>query len=331
MAKWTGEMRKYRWLPAFLLLLLISYRLGDACQEGIVRLKTETGIIEGTLLVPDSEDKIPVALMIAGSGPTDRDGNQPAMMNDSLKMLTTDLLKSEVATLRYDKRGVGKSIDAGSNEANLRFEHYISDAEAWIDWLDRDTRFSSVFVIGHSEGSLVGSVAAQGKNVDGFISIAGPGRAMDKLLKDQLKFQPPEIWGRSLPIIDKLAQGETVRDIAPVFYPLFRPSVQPYLISCMRYNPCREIAKLTIPVLIVQGTTDIQVGEADARLLAESNSKAELKMIAGMNHILKEADSNRMKNIQTYNQTELPIKADVVEAIVGFVRKVSATGLKTLR
>ena len=126
----------------------------------------------------------------------------------------------------------------------------------------------------------------------------------------------------SLPIIDQLSQGKTVNDVKPALFALFRPSLQPYLISWFKYDPCHEIAKLNIPILIVQGGTDIQVGEADAARLAEANPKAKLKMIKGMNHIFKEADIDRMKNLQTYNQPDLPIKRELVEVIIGFVRSV---------
>ena len=305
-----------------IILLSMICTLCEAQTETIVKLETETGTIEGALLVPGGKEKGPCALIVAGSGPVDRDGNLPGMTNNSLKMLGTELLKNGITTLRYDKRGVGKSKDAGSKEENLRFEHYIADVEDWIRVLASDDRFSNIFVIGHSEGSLLGMIASQGKNVDGFISISGLGQSADELLKKQLKSQSPEVLKISLPIIDQLSRGRTVSDVNPALFALFRPSVQPYFISWFKYSPCHEIAKLSIPILIVQGATDIQVGEADAARLAEANPKAKMKMIKGMNHILKDADNDRMKNLQTYNQPDLPIKRELVEVIVGFVRSV---------
>lgn len=312
-------MKKH--LIVVMMLLAMACDLLAAQPETIVQLETKTGTLEGSLLVPEGVTGIPVALIIAGSGHTDRDGNNPSMNNNSLKMLATELLKNRLATLRYDKRGIGKSSQAGGKEKNLRFDHYISDVKDWIELLNQDERFSEIIVIGHSEGSLLGMVASQEKDVDKFISIAGSGQSADNILKDQLKSQPPEVLELSLPIIDKLVQGETVSNVNPMLYSLFRPSVQPYMISWFKYDPIKEIAQLKIPVLIIQGSTDIQVSEKDAKMLAAANQKAEKKIIKGMNHIFKEAELDRIKNIQTYNRPELPIKPELVESIVAFIKK----------
>jgi fermentation-respiration switch protein FrsA (DUF1100 family) len=99
---------------------------------------------------------------------------------------------------------------------------------------------------------------------------------------------------------------------------LARPSVQPYMISWFRYDPGQEISKLTIPVLIVQGTTDIQVSEEDARALASANPKAKLVLIEKMNHIFKEAQADRAGNIATYNNPSLPVASELVKRVVDF-------------
>lgn len=304
---------------AIVTMLFITYSLSADSPEQIIKLKTKTGTLEGSLLVPKGKTDIPVALIIAGSGPTDRDGNNPIMKNNSLKMLAYELFKHGIASMRYDKRAVGKSRKAGLKENDLRFETYIEDAKGWINLLKKDKRFSQIIVIGHSEGSLIGMIASQGENVDKFISIAGVGQSADKTIKEQLKAQPPMVLEISSPIIDKLVKGETVKDVNPMLYSLFRPSIQPYMISWFKYDPQKEIAKLKKPILIVQGTTDIQVSTKDAELLAKANKKAEKKIIKGMNHILKEAELDRLKNIQTYNQPELPLKPELAKSIINFI------------
>ncbi len=303
------------------MLLVIACNLPVAQSETIVHLETKTGTLEGSLIVPEGETGIPVALIIAGSGPTDRDGNNPAMKNNSLKLLATGLLKNGIASLRYDKRAIGQSSEAGLKEGDLRFEHYIEDAKGWIEFLRIDKRFRQIIVIGHSEGSLIGMVASHEKDVDKFISIAGAGQSVNKILKEQLKAQPPEVLDIALPIIDKLVKGETVSNVNPMLYSLFRPSVQPYMISWFKYDPIKEIAKLKIPVLIIQGSTDIQVSEKDAKMLALANQKSEKKIIKGMNHIFKEVELDRIKNLQTYNQPELPIKPELIKVIDAFIKK----------
>ena len=289
--------------------------------ENSVTLETESGNIQGTLLIPDDSLNIPVALIIAGSGPTDRDGNNAMMKNNSLKMLAEELCKKNIASLRYDKRGIAASNDAGLDEKELRFENYVDDAVAWIELLKQEKQFNKIVVIGHSEGSLIGMIASQKAPADIFISIAGVGQSADKTLKEQLKSQPQIVIDAAFPIIDSLVQGKTVDNIDPMLYSLFRPSVQPYIISWFKYDPQNEIKKLKQPVLIVQGTTDIQVSIEDANNLLKANKNAKLEIIEGMNHIFKEAEADRQKNISTYSQPDLPVKKELIEVIVDFIKE----------
>ena len=300
-------------------ILLITSAL-FAQKEETVTLKTSTGNIEGTLLIPESTEKIPVALIIAGSGPTDRDGNNPMMQNNSLKMIAEGLAKNNIASLRYDKRGIAKSKDAGLKESELRFENYIEDAKEWIAILKKDARFGEVVIIGHSEGSLIGMIAAQEENVDKFVSLAGAGEPAADLLRTQLSAQP-DVLRMSEPILHKLESGETVENVSPYLAALFRPDIQPYMISWFKYDPQKEIAQLQIPVLILQGTTDIQISVEHADKLSKANPAAELRVIQGMNHILKEAEADKAKNIETYNIPDLPLQKGLMEAIVEFIKK----------
>ncbi|WP_462319049.1 alpha/beta hydrolase [Marinilabilia sp.] len=292
-----------------------------AQTEEAITLDTKTGSIEGTLSHPSSEGKIHVALIIAGSGPTDRNGNNPMMTNNSLKMLAEGLAENNIASVRYDKRGIARSMSAGLNESDLRFDNYVDDAKAWIDMLAEDSRFSEIVVIGHSEGSLIGMIASQKDEVAKFISLEGSGLPAGDLLREQLKNQSPMVLDPSLPIIEKLEKGETVDSVPKMLYSLFRPSVQPYMISWFKYDPQDEIAKLDKPILIVQGTTDIQTSISDAEKLAQANPKAEKLIIEEMNHILKEAEADRQKNIQTYNDPDLPLKDGLIKSLVEFIEE----------
>jgi uncharacterized protein len=174
-------------------------------------------------------------------------------------------------------------------------------------------------VIGHSEGSLIGMVAAY-KHADGFVSVAGAGRSADKILKEQLSKQPQSVQDLSFPVIDSLVKGKTVSNVDPMLYSLFRPSVQPYIISWFKYDPQAEIKKLSIPVLVLQGTNDIQVSTEDAHLLAKANDHAQLVLIDNMNHILKTVQGDRDANIATYTNPSLPINDTLVDAIVNFIK-----------
>jgi len=287
-------------------------------QEEIIVLETPTGNIEGTLLVPSKENS-PLVLIIAGSGPTDRNGNNPSLKNNSLIMLAQGLYENNIASLRFDKRGISRSVAAGMSEEDLRFEHYIEDVQQWCSLLKKDSRFSSFIILGHSEGSLIGMIASQTVVPDRFISLAGPGFSMQETLRRQLADQPAYVLSMSLPVIEQLEKGKTVDSVPPLINMLFRPSVQPYLISTFKYDPAIEISKVRSPVLVVQGTTDIQIQVEDAKKLAASNSNSKLVIIEGMNHILKEAPENRFLNLRTYGDPNLELKQGLIESITNFI------------
>ncbi|HEY8460276.1 MAG TPA: alpha/beta hydrolase [Blastocatellia bacterium] len=287
-------------------------------------LETPTGKLFGSLELPKSSEPLPVALIIAGSGPTDRNGNSPLLKgaNNSLRYVAEGLAAQGIASVRYDKRGVAESVKAAASESELRFETYIDDAVLWGKRLRADKRFSSVIVIGHSEGSLIGMVAAQKMNADAFISIAGAGRPAPQSLIDQLKGKlPGDLQSKAEMIIKSLSEGKIVEDVPPMLSDaLFRRSVQPYLISYFKYDPAKEIAKLSIPVLIAQGTTDIQVPAQDAKLLAEAKPSASLLMIEGMNHVLKEVPAEQDKQMNSYADPSLPVAPKLIDGIVGFIK-----------
>lgn len=304
----------------FLFTITLFHTMLMAQTEESKKLVTKTGDISGTLLIPEITKQIPVVLIIAGSGPTDRNGNNPIMTNNSLKMLAEALQAKGFASLRYDKRGIGKSKDAMISENELRFENYIDDAKQWVNVLQQDERFSEICILGHSEGSLIGMIASQSEKVSKFISLAGLGRPGGKIILEQLKNQSQTTAEVALPIIKSLESGKTVEQIPIGLFSIFRPSVQPYLISWFAYNPIKEISKLKKPVLILQGTTDIQVPVSDAEQLAAAHKKAKKIIISGMNHVLKEAELDRQKNVATYNDPNMPIKKELTEAIVTFIK-----------
>ena len=284
-------------------------------------LKINKDQIFGTLTTPDLTKKYPVALIIAGSGPTDRDGNNPMMKNNSLKMLAEALAKNGIASLRFYKRGIAESKTAGGvSESHLVFENYVEDVKSWINYLKQDKRFSKIIVIGHSEGSLIGMLG--GSKADKFISIAGAGESADLLLKKQISSKSvKQIENMTFPIIDSLKNGFTVKKVDPMLNSLFRPSVQPYLISWFKYNPQTEIKNLTIPVLILQGNNDIQVSVKDAENLSQANKNAKLLVVDKMNHIMKIVEGDIQANMASYSNETLPVSETLIDKIVSFIHK----------
>lgn len=309
-------------LMSFSLLIIIPsvYAQTDSSfSESPIVLHTTTGDISGTLTTVNKAERTPVVLIIAGSGPTDRNGNNSMMKNNSLKQVAYALATAGIASVRYDKRGVAASTTAGKKEADLRFDHYIEDAVAWVELLKKDKRFTSITIAGHSEGSLIGMIAAS--HADKFISIAGAGQSAYVLLKEQLSKQPAAIKDASYAILDSLNKGHMVKDVDPNLAMLFRESVQPYMISWFKFDPQVEIKKLKIPVLIIQGTNDLQVNEAEAQLLAKANPAAKLVVIQKMNHVLKIIDGDTNENMKSYNNPDLAIAPELTSAMIDFIHK----------
>lgn len=309
------------------LLLLIGGIAAQAqahAAETPITLDTPTGQLAGTLELPVGADKPRVALLIAGSGPTDRDGNSSMIpgRNDSLKLLAAGLADAGIATVRYDKRGIGGSHAAGSAESALRFEMFVDDAAAWIARLKADPRFASVAVIGHSEGSLIGMLAARQADAAAFVSIAGIADGASTLMRKQLEGKlPPELEKESERILLSLESGAIVDPVPPALATLFRPSVQPYLISWFKYVPAQRIAELTMPVLVVQGNTDIQVDVVQANRLHGARPGAKLAIIPGMNHVFKHVRAVPELQVASYGDPSLPVSPLLVKSIADFLQQ----------
>jgi pimeloyl-ACP methyl ester carboxylesterase len=265
-------------------------------------------------------------LLIAGSGPTDRDGNTPLIpgANNSLKLLAHALAQKGIASLRYDKRGIGASREAFTAEENLRFDTYVEDARAWLRLLRQDSRFSTLVVIGHSEGSLIGMIAAEEGSAQGFVSLEGAGERADRLIRRQTEAQSlePATKERIDQILAELVAGRSIEVDEPDLQTLFRPTVQPYLISWFHYDPQSEIGKLKVPILIVQGSTDIQVGSEQADALGKGAPGAQTMRLEGMNHVLKKAPADRRANMAAYSDPKLPLAPRLADGIAEFIRAV---------
>jgi alpha-beta hydrolase superfamily lysophospholipase len=314
-------------LRVLLLILPLLAGLAQATphttEQRPLSLQTEQGTLYGTLLLPHSDRPLPVALLIAGSGPTDRDGNNPAGgHNDSLKRLAQALAKQGIASRRYDKRGVAASQAATPDERDLSVERYVADAVAWGRLLKADSQFSRLILIGHSEGALIASLAAPAAGADALISLAGSSRPIDQVLREQLHYRlPPKLLAQSNALLDALLAGRQTQQVADELQVLFRPSVQPYLISLFRQHPAEAFARVRMPALIVQGSHDIQVDVADARNLKIANSNAELVLIEGMNHVLRIVPLDLKAQLASYDNPRLPLAQLLTEQIVSFIQR----------
>lgn len=300
-----------------------SVAMDPSLTESPVRVKTLTGSISGSLVVPNNvSGKIPVVLIIADSGPTDRDGNNAKadINGNTYKLLANDLGKKGIATLRYDKRMVGESVSS-IKESQLSMEDYSDDAVSLINMLSDDTRFSKIILFGHGEGSLVAIMAMQDEPIKGFISAEGPGEQADKILTEQMKSKPKFMADEFKAILDSLRKGKTTDKVDPLLYYIASPSKQHFLMSLCRLVPQRGMKKIKFPVLIIQGTTDLTVPVENGEKLKKAKSDAVLLTINRMNHILKAAPADPEQNMVTYSKPDLPLKPELVPAIVDFIDK----------
>lgn len=305
--------------------ILFSFLLLCSCealaQAGVeVLLPNDSAMLSGTLVVPPDQSSKDVVLFFAGSGPTDRDGNTGSQyVNNSLKMLAQGFANEGIASLRFDKRGIGKSTFEGGEE-DLVFDDFVSDGLAWVELLSKDKRFDDIFVLGHSQGSLVAALVARDERVKKYVSIAGVGRPADELILSQLEEQSSFLGMVAAPKLDSLKEGHMVADPGPPLNSIFRKSTQPFLMSWFAYNPAEIVSKLDKPVLIVNGTTDIQVSVEDAEELHNAAPVSELFIVEGMNHVLKDAPQERMANLKVYSDPDLPLSQGLAEKIVEFLK-----------
>lgn len=281
---------------------------------------TVNSLLNGSLYTPSQQSKkLNLVILIAGSGPTDRDGNQMGLANNSLKLLAEALANNGIAVYSYDKRIFAQMASGKLDEASLSFDNFIDDAKAVIQYFKNQKKYNSITVAGHSEGALIGMVAANG-NADGYISIAGAGRPIDEVLLEQIEKQAPFLKEEVQKNLETLKNGTTFELKNQMLASLFRGSVQPYMISWIKYNPQTEIKKLQIPTLLINGDKDIQVSVQDAQLLQQAKLNAQLHIIQNMNHVFKEIKGDDAENKAAYTNPDLPISIELSSIITTFIR-----------
>lgn len=281
---------------------------------------TVNSLLNGSLYTPNQQNKkLNLVILIAGSGPTDRDGNQMGLVNNSLKLLAEALANNGIAVYSYDKRIFAQMASGKLDEASLSFDNFIDDAKAVIQHFKNQKKYNSISVAGHSEGALIGMVAANG-NADGYISIAGAGRPIDEVLLEQIEKQAPFLKEEVQKNLETLKNGTTFELKNQMLASLFRASVQPYMISWIKYNPQTEIKKLQIPTLLINGDKDIQVSVQDAQLLQQAKLNAQLHIIPNMNHVFKEIKGDDAENKAAYTNPDLPISIELSSIITTFIR-----------
>jgi hypothetical protein len=308
-------------LGALLAALLVVPAVAQAAEQ-VVSIDGGKAPLFGTLEGPDTPVRPgPAVLILAGSGPTDRDGNSaigPAP--NELKQLADHLSASGFQSLRVDKRGIGASAPAAPPERDLRLTTYVDDAVSWAAWLRRRPGVTCVVLAGHSEGAVIAFLAAQKAEVCGVISLEGPGRTLGQVLRVQVERRMPEpLRAKALAVLEQLVAGQTVAEPPAELAGLFRPSVQPYLISELSVDPAAEVRKVRAPVLFVQGDKDQQVVLDDFQALKAARPEGAAVLVPGMIHPLKTLPAGP----QPASLTNLPLAEGVADAATTFLTTVS--------
>ena len=309
-----------KYIHFFTLAFLISH-VAFAQNTPVERDVKINQFVYGTLLQPkESTDHL--VIIIPGSGPTDRNGNQQLTRNNSLRLLAEELTASGIATFRYDKRVLTLLKKRALEEEKLRFDDFIEDAVASVNYFRERNRYKNIYIIGHSQGSLVGMVAAQQSNVTGYISLAGPGQAIDQTILSQIALQMPDLTNTAQEAFTELKEKGKVKNYNPALSSIFRPESQPFMASWMHYIPTEEIKKLQSPILIINGTNDIQVDTKEAEALKKAKPDATLVLIKNMNHVLRIIEgTDGLENTKSYNEPKRPISKELVSAITDFITK----------
>ncbi len=289
--------------------------------SGELVLTTPTGDLHGSYLGPAGCPPFPTVLFHVGSGPTDRDGNTVGASgsNDGHLQLAQALAEEGIASVRYDKRGVAQSTPALEDPSDLLVQTYVDDLAGWVEMLrGQSDTVAAIIVLGHSEGSLYATLVAASGEVDGLVHAAGPGRPFGDVLAEQLmnNVGDPDLLAQALQILEMLEAGQTVDDVPVSLLSLFDPSIQPFLITLLAYDPTVEIANVAVPTTILAGDADIQIPASDAELLAAAKPDAELRIIAGMTHTFK---SDAAGQAAAYDDPTVPLADGVVQAVVDAV------------
>lgn len=297
--------------------LAISGILAMAASASAQESKIQVGPIDAVLTVPTEGDHPPVALIIAGSGTTDHDGNGPQVKPATLKKLSEQLITRKIATLRYDKRGAGGWKPEFGRPEDFRFKDYVDDAVSLVNYLRSSGKFSKIVVVGHSEGGLVGILAARRVPVDRLVLLVTAARKQGELVKSQLeKTVPPDIYAPIAKAIDAIMAGQIVDPPPPGLS--IAPSMQPGIASAFNEDPIDPLKQITQPTLIIGGGRDRQVARVDFAALSAASPVGKALWLPDMNHVLVDV-TDEADDIKAYSDAGRPLDPTMIDTVASFI------------
>ena len=298
-------------------LAIVGFCAAMASASG-EETQIRVGNIDAVLTTPPDVERPPIALLIAGSGSTDHDGNGPQAKPATLKKLSEQLVARKIATLRYDKRGAGGWKPVFGKPEDFRFKDFVDDAAALVDYLRSTGKFSRLVVVGHSEGGLVAILTARKVPVDRLVLLVTAARRQGDLVKAQLerKQLPPDVLEPIIKAIDAIMAGQIV-DPPPRGLAI-APSMQPGIASAFTEDPIDPLKLIDRPTLIIGGGRDLQVARLDFVALSAAAPVAKTLWLPEMNHVLVDAGDND-DNLAAYNQPERALDATLIDTVAAFI------------
>lgn len=306
-------MRKTTVIIALAALGLASIWARASAEEAMIRV----GAIDAVLTTPLGAEKPPVAVLIAGSGSTDHDGNGPQVKPATLKKLAEQLAARQIATLRYDKRGAGGWKREFGRHEDFRFKDYVDDAVALVDYLRGSGKFSKIILVGHSEGGLVAILTARRVQIDRLVLLTTAARRQGDLLRAQLEKRiAPDQFAPIAKAIDAIMSGQIVDPTPPGLS--IPPSMQPGIASAFLEDPIDPLKQIIQPVLIIGGGRDRQLARLDLVALAAAAPAAKTLWLPEMNHVLVDV-TDEADDLAAYNQPERPLDPDMIDSVAAFI------------
>ncbi|TYQ15811.1 UNVERIFIED_CONTAM: hypothetical protein Cloal_2301 [Acetivibrio alkalicellulosi] len=311
-------MKKLIIIPIVIILTVICIYIIDNVNE--VKIKVDGGYIYGNILNASRSKNDTIVIITAGSGPTDRDGNTPILQgrNDSLKQLAYGLKDKGISSLRYDQRPSGKTYESLDNK-NIEFDHLVDDLVECIRYIKEKEKYKNIYLIGHSQGTLISILAAQQESVDGVIAIAGTLRTIDKIFIEQFENQGYDNADIVREQFEALEEGREIETDDPWINSIFSGVNGQFLRRWMEYDPVMEIKKLDTPLQLIFGTSDIQVKPVEINFLGDIIENSNYKILEDMNHVLKVSPEDQKENLKRYYDPAYPLHPDLVGSIIEFI------------
>jgi len=304
-------MRQTKYIALTILILTLKLNAQNYSESNI----SINDNIYGSIVEPKSRSNSNLVIFIGGSGPIDRDGNQSFMKCDMFKKLAYSLSEKSISSFRYDKRVVTQ-IRKGKLDKKITFDDFVSDVIAIIDFFE--SKYESIILVGHSQGSLTGLLSIN-ESVSGFISLAGVGQSIDKVIESQISKLAPHLLEETKKTLEIMRNGYTTKNYPKSFSSIFNIDTQPFMINWMKYNPSEIISKISTPCLIINGDKDLQVNISEAQMLHESAQNSELLIVKNMNHVLVEIEGDDLDNAKSYNDPKSEISEVAIKKIIAFI------------